>query len=242
MAIAIKVAGERTYIPRDGKGKYASPDDRNEHPAHVGGEYGDVQADMLGLRHLAGEVLREHQRQVWHGALTPVNVGNGKGTNKGRGPAVEDLPFVSLKMADEGKEGGTAGACVLATPKEETARAFLAHPRAGEVAVLTILAPKDGDGIYQVDPTCVRFHVGYPFVELSSTGLDAAFARAAGRGRPRKGATLPDTWAGWVKSTCADGRSVQLSFRHPRTDDVSGWQVGTLAEVRAIALALASRK
>jgi len=35
---------------------------------------------------------------------------------------------------------------------------------------------------------------------------------------------------------------VQLSFRHPRTDSVDGWSVGTLAEVRALALQLASRK
>lgn len=241
MAIAMKVAGERLYIPRDGKGKYSSPDNRNEHPAHRGGEYGDVQGEMLGLLSLMGEPLREHQREVFP-MLTPVNTGNGKGTNKGRGPSVEDAPWLSLKMADAGKTGGTAGASVLTSLEEGTARAFIAHPRAGEVAVLTILAPKDEDGVYQVDPACVRYDVRYPFVELSAGSLEDAFGRGRGRGRPAKDAVLPDTWAGWVKSTCADGRSAQLSFRHPRTDTHDGWRVGTLAEVRALALQLASRK
>ena len=88
----------------------------------------------------------------------------------------------------------------------------------------------------------MRYDVRYPFVELASAPVEAAFARSNGKGRPAKGTILPDTWARWVKSTCADGRSVQLSFRHPRTDSVDGWSVGTLAEVRALALQLASRK
>jgi len=242
MAIGIKVAGERFYGPRDGKRRFKGRDDCNEHGAHRAGAVGDVQAEVLGIGHLAGEVLREHQSTVWAGVLTPVNVANGKASNDGRGPCTEDAPFLSLKMADAGKTGGTAGAAVLTTLKESTARAFLAHPRAGEVAVLTILADKDQDGVYVINPTCVRWHVGYPFAELAAGGLDAAFARANGRGRPAKGAILPGTWAGWVKSDCTEGKSAQLSFRHPRTDDVSGWKEGTLAEVRALALALASRK
>jgi hypothetical protein len=241
MAIAIRVAGERLYIPRDGKGKYSSPSDRNEHPAHRGGEYGDVQGEMLGLLPFMGEALREHQRAVFP-MLTTVNTGNGKGTNKGRGPSVEDAPWLSLKMVAADKTGGTGGAEVLTSPSERTTRAFLASPRAGEVAALAILAQRDADGVYQVDPGHVLYDVRYPYVELAAGGLDAAFARAGGRGRPRKDAVLPDTWATWIKSTCADGRSSQLSYRHPRTDDVSGWTVGTLAEVRAIALQLATRK
>ena len=241
MAIGIKVAGGRFYGPRDGKARFKGREDCNEHAAHRGGAVADVQAEMLGIGKFAGEVLREHQREVFP-MLTPVNTGNGKGTNDGRGPSVEDAPFLSLKMADEGKTGGTAGASVLTTPKESTARAFLASPRAGDIAVLTILAPKDEEGIYLIDPACVRWHVGYPYAELSAGGLDAAFGRAVGRGRPRTGAALPATWAGWVNTTVADGRSAQLSFRHPRTDGHDGWTVGTLAEVRAVALALVSRK
>lgn len=242
MAIAIRVAGERLYIPRDGRGKYASPEGRNEHPAHRGGAVADVQASVLRIGHLAGEVLREHQRAVWGGALTPVDTGNGIGSGDGRGASVEDAPFLSLKVAASTATGNVAGASVLATLREETARAFLAHPRAREVAVLAILAPCGADGVYNVDPAHVLYDVRYPFAELAAGGLNAAFARASGRGRPRKGAILPDTWAGWVKSTCADGRSAQLSYRHPRTDDPSGWTEGTLAEVRELALRLASRK
>lgn len=243
MAIGIKVEGGRFYGPRDGKYRFKSREGCNEHPSHKGGAYSDVQAEMLGIGDLAGEVLRKHQAQIWAGVLTPVNVSAGKGTNNGRGASVEDAPFLSLKMADGGKTGGTAGACVLTTLKEGTARAFLAHPRAADVAVLTILAPKSEEGIYQVDPACVRWHVGYPYADLAAMGLDAAFGRATGRGRPARGAVLPATWAGWVTSDCADGRSAQLSFRHPRTDVWGvGWTVGTLAEVRAVALALASRK
>lgn len=242
MAVSIKVIGERTYRPRDGKRRFISADDVNEHPAHKGGAVGDVQAEMLGIGHLSGAALFEHQKDTWNGILTPVNVANGKATNQGRGPSVEDAPFLSLKMADADKTGGTAGACVLTTLEEGKMRAFLAHPRAGEVAALTILASKDDDGNYIIDPECVRFDVRYPFVELAAGGLDAALDRAAGKGRPKKGAILPDTWAGWVKSTCADGRSAQPSFRHPRTDTHDGWTVGTLAEVRALALSLATRK
>jgi hypothetical protein len=242
MAIGIKVEGGRFYGPRDGKARFKGREACNEHPAHRGGAVSDVQAEVLGISSLAGEVLRNHQKSVWAGALTPVDVSAGKATNDGRGPSVEDAPFLSLKMADSGKTGGTAGACVLTTLREATARAFLAHPRAADVAVLTILAPKDGDGVYIVDPTCVRWHVGHPFAELAAGGLDAAFGRATGRGRPAKGAVLPDSWAGWVATDCADGRSAQLSFRHPRTDGHDGWTVGTLDQVRAVALALASRK
>jgi hypothetical protein len=242
MAIGIRVKGERRpYQPLDGERRFKGFNGSNEHPAHRRGAEGDVQGSMLHLGALTGSLLLDHQRRTWAGALTAVDTSAGKATNDGRGAPVEDAPFLSLKMAEEGKEGTQAGACVLTTLREVSARAFLAHPRAREVAVLTILAPKDEDGIYLIDPTCVHFHVGYPFVELA-TGLDAALSRATGRGRPRKGAVLPDTWASWVKSTCADGRSAQLCFRHPRTDDVSGWQVGTLAEVRVLALQLASRK
>jgi len=241
MAIGIKVEGGRFYGPRDGKARFKGREDCNEHAAHRGGAVADVQAEMLGIGKFAGEVLREHQTETWRGILTPVNVANGKATNDGRGPSVEDAPFLSLKMADEGKTGGTAGAAVLTTLKESTGRAFLASDRAADVAVLTILAPKDEEGVYQIDPACVRWHVGYPYAELAAGGLDAAFGRAVGRGRPRTGAVLPGTWAGWVKSDCADGRSAQLSFRHPRTDGHDGWTVGTLTELRAVALALVSR-
>ena len=242
MAIGIQVEGGRFYGPRDGKSRFKGREACNEHPAHRGGAVSDVQAEVLGIGSLAGEVLRFHQRSVWAGCLTPVDVSAGKATNDGRGASVEDAPFLSLKMADAGKTGGTAGACVLTTLREESARGFLSHRRAPEVAVLTILAPKDGDGVYVIDPTCVRWHVGHPFAELAAGGLDAAFGRATGRGRPAKGAVLPSTWAGWVATDCTDGRSAQLSFRHPRTDSPDVWTVGTLAEVRAVALALASRK
>ena len=242
MAIGIRVKGERPYQPLDGERRFKGFNGSNEHPAHRRGAEGDVQGSMLHLGALTGSLLLDHQRRTWGSALTAVDTSNGKATNDGRGPAVEDAPFLSLKMAEEGKEGTQAGACVLTTLREVSARAFLAHPRAREVAVLTILSPKGEDGIYNIDPACVRYDVRYPFVELAAGGLDAALSRAMGRGRPRKGAILPDTWASWVKSTCADGRSAQLCFRHPRTDDVSGWQTGTLAEVRALALQLASRK
>jgi hypothetical protein len=241
MAIGIKVIGQRFYGPRDGLRRFKGKNDCNEHPAHIAGAVGDIQAEVLGCGHLAGLVLYEHQTRVWGGAVTPVNQGNGIGSADGRGPMGEDLPFLSLKMVDGNKTGTQAGACVLTTPIEETARAFLAHPRAGEVAVLTILAPRVG-GIYQVDPSEVRYHVAYPFAELAAGGLDAAFGRAHGRGRPRTGTVLPTTWAGWIGSTAACGRSVQLSFRHPPPAVPGAWEVGTLAEVRALALSLASRK
>lgn len=241
MAIGIKVIGQRFYGPRDGLRRFKGKNDVNEHPAHIAGAVGDIQAELLGCGHLAGLVLYEHQTRVWGGIVTPVNVGAGIASADGRGAMAEDIPFVSLKMVDSGKEGGQAGACVLTTPIEETARAFLAHPRAGELAVLTMLAPRVG-GIYQVDPGEVRYHVAYPYRELAAGGLDAAFGRAHGRGRPRTGTVLPTTWAGWIGSTAACGRSVQLSFRHPPPAVPAAWEVGTLAEVRALALQLASRK
>lgn len=248
MAIGFIVPNERGYLPRNALGHYKAQRDVNEHPAHIGGEVADIQAEMLGVGRYTGETVTRYLQKNFP-SQTPV--GRGKIMSKsGRGqPAVDaagDNGGLSFKVVALDSGSCEAGACVLTTPVEETARGFFAELAATglDIPVLTLLAPRDESGFYVVDPACVRFDVSYPFREFAAGGLDAALARYRGRGRPAKGAPpLPNTWAKKVRTNKGANESIQLSFRHPRTDgDLSGWRTGTLAEVRALVARLIGKR
>ena len=257
MAIVLAKADGRALQPRRATGEFISGDDCNMHPEHSDRLVADVVTGwvMSGERRFnaSPDAVNAHLAARFP-SLRQCDPRKGKGSGQGSDTTLFDAvafdaegrPFgVNVKMAASDKTGGTAGACVGSTIREPawmgTLPAELAAYRAagGREVFVAIRAARDAEGAYLLSSSEVEWHISHPLAAFE-TGLPDAVARAGGRGRPAKGAVLPDTWASKKRSTCAEGYSWQLCFRHARTDTSDGWSRGTVAELRAAILAAGS--
>jgi len=254
MAIVFAKVDGKSLQPRRATGEFISGDDCNTHPEHKARLVADVVTGwiMSGERRFnaSPDAVNGHLA-VRFPSLRRCDPRKGKGSGQGTdttlfdGVGVDeqgDWFGVNVKMAAADKSGTTAGACVGSTIREPAWMggfpAELAAYRAagGREVFVAIRASRDAEGAYLLSSSEVEWHISHPLAAFEA-GLPDAVARAGGRGRPAKGAVLPTTWATKVRSTCAEGYSWQLCFRHARTDTSDGWSRGTVADLRAAILA-----
>jgi len=253
MAIRYTVGGvtRRTFIPRDGHGKWKS--DVNLHPAHAGSEAADLFAEALGL---GGEGCRVNE---WLARFLPsqttVKVGNGKATGNGRREPVCDLPGVSLKIRKRYAASGGKRSSKLTTQRPASAGPLADRDLpalfagGGDIPVVTVCLPQTDDGAYILAEEEVWFNISYPYREIAMRGFRGTVANARGKvGRAPKGTVLPTVWASLSETTCRDDDGTVGSWlfygAHPHTDEGhrGEWSIGTLTEVRAIVAGLIDRR
>lgn len=257
MAKVFAKADGRVLQPRRATGEFIAGDDCNTHPAHEGRLVADVVTGwvMSGERRFdaSPDGVNEHLA-VWFPSLRRCDPRKGKGSGQGTDTTLFDgvgtdehgnVFGVNVKMVAADKKGGTGGACVGSTIREPAwlggfpAELAAYRHAGGREVFVAIRASRDEEGAYLLSSSEVEWHISHPLAAFE-TGLADAVARGAGRGRPRKDAVLPDTWASKKPSDCKEGYSWQLCFRHARTDTSEGWQRGTVAELRAAILAAGS--
>lgn len=252
MAKVFVRADGRILQPRDAHGAFLSGDDVNTHRAHIGRVVADLATGWIA----GGDRRFDPSPDAVNGVLAEwfpslrrcdprKGIGSGQGTDTTLFDAVCNGVGFNVKLAAADKVGGTAGACVGTTVRPpawanlpgELARY---HAHGGRSPFVVLRAERGPDKAYLLTSGRVEWCIVHPLPAFE-TGLADALSRARGRGRPRVGEVLPDNWATQVPTTCAEGYSYQLCFRHARTDTSAGWTVGTVGDLRnAIAAAVAA--